>query len=397
MEATCEANKLNFEDEKKKIGFDASHEHLKKAREVMYKLQVAANVQDKREEAEKLRAIASHKAELDNLRRVEKHGYNDPVEDKLLKIDTVSCYGLTAKKAESYCFNMKTIIDDEKMSDKISIGGKELFADKCDDAIKCLDTNQLAKVEEFQEKQKEIEMLVKRNDYEVNTEASLGVKEIAKDPSNWPVTKVKLNKDERDIVKDFESVKTVSHTESSSGPECQEKTAEVCEHYGEPDPDHGNDDKMDPDALKILVLHEQKDVEEKRFQGNVLGFDIECKEFELNLGDDVFLLQAKPLVRRIAVHSHVMMVVTIKLWIMGLCKKGWLIYRTEILVKMSKAGGNMRNIIGTCILFTTIVSPTMETDYPKNIVMGELKRHVNNIITATNNTEMKALGGTVKL
>merc|ERR1711981_1053807 len=47
---------------------------------------------------------------------------------------------------ESYCFNMKTTIDDEK-----------LISDKCDDAIKWLDANQLAEVEEFQEKQKEVE------------------------------------------------------------------------------------------------------------------------------------------------------------------------------------------------------------------------------------------------
>merc|ERR1712025_769850 len=46
---------------------------------------------------------------------------------------------------ESYCFNMKTTIEDEKI------------ADKCDDAIKWLDANQLAEVEEFQEKQKEVE------------------------------------------------------------------------------------------------------------------------------------------------------------------------------------------------------------------------------------------------
>merc|ERR1712115_6617 len=58
---------------------------------------------------------------------------------------------------ESYCFNMKTTIDDEKMKDKISANDKKLISDKCDDAIKWLDANQLAEVEEFQEKQKEVE------------------------------------------------------------------------------------------------------------------------------------------------------------------------------------------------------------------------------------------------
>merc|ERR1712172_333429 len=53
---------------------------------------------------------------------------------------------------ESYCFNMKTTIDDEKMADKISADDKKLITDKCDDAIKWLDANQLAEVEEFSEK-----------------------------------------------------------------------------------------------------------------------------------------------------------------------------------------------------------------------------------------------------
>jgi len=58
---------------------------------------------------------------------------------------------------ESYCFNMKTTIDDEKMADKISADDKKLISDKCDEAIKWLDANQLAEVEEFADKQKEVE------------------------------------------------------------------------------------------------------------------------------------------------------------------------------------------------------------------------------------------------
>merc|ERR1711939_441172 len=46
---------------------------------------------------------------------------------------------------ESYCFNMKTTIEDENVKDK------------CDEAIKWLDANQLAEVEEFNDKQKEVE------------------------------------------------------------------------------------------------------------------------------------------------------------------------------------------------------------------------------------------------
>jgi len=58
---------------------------------------------------------------------------------------------------ESYCFNMKTTIEDEKLKDKISDDDKQKINDKCEEAIKWLDANQLAEVEEFNEKQKEVE------------------------------------------------------------------------------------------------------------------------------------------------------------------------------------------------------------------------------------------------
>merc|ERR1711963_1218673 len=49
---------------------------------------------------------------------------------------------------ESYCFKMKN---------KISDDDRKAINDKCDEAIKGLDANQLAEVEEFNEKQKEVE------------------------------------------------------------------------------------------------------------------------------------------------------------------------------------------------------------------------------------------------
>jgi len=58
---------------------------------------------------------------------------------------------------ESYCFNMKTTLDDEKVKDKISGDDMKAINDKCDEAIKWLDANQLAEVEEFSDKQKEVE------------------------------------------------------------------------------------------------------------------------------------------------------------------------------------------------------------------------------------------------
>jgi len=60
---------------------------------------------------------------------------------------------------ESYCFNMKTTIDDEKVKDKISEDDMKKISDKCDEAIKWLDANQLAEVEEFNDKQKEVEAI----------------------------------------------------------------------------------------------------------------------------------------------------------------------------------------------------------------------------------------------
>merc|ERR1711883_20765 len=58
---------------------------------------------------------------------------------------------------ESYCFNMKTTLDDEKVKDKTSEDDRKAITDKCDEAIKWLDANQLAEVDEFNEKQKEVE------------------------------------------------------------------------------------------------------------------------------------------------------------------------------------------------------------------------------------------------
>jgi len=58
---------------------------------------------------------------------------------------------------ESYCFNMKSTMDDEKLKEKISEDEKKTISSKCDEALKWLDSNQLAEVEEFQDKQKEVE------------------------------------------------------------------------------------------------------------------------------------------------------------------------------------------------------------------------------------------------
>lgn len=65
---------------------------------------------------------------------------------------------ITAKNAlESYCFNMKSTMEDEKIKDKIDSTEKEKVINKCNEVISWLDANQLAEKEEFADKQKELE------------------------------------------------------------------------------------------------------------------------------------------------------------------------------------------------------------------------------------------------
>merc|ERR1712018_1063391 len=60
---------------------------------------------------------------------------------------------------ESYCFNMKSTIEDEKMKDKIPEDDRKSISEKCDEAIRWLDSNQTAEVDEFKDKQKEVETI----------------------------------------------------------------------------------------------------------------------------------------------------------------------------------------------------------------------------------------------
>lgn len=65
---------------------------------------------------------------------------------------------IAAKNAlESYCFNMKSTIEDEKIKDKIDPNDKAKVLSKCDEVIAWLDANQLAEKEEFNHQQKELE------------------------------------------------------------------------------------------------------------------------------------------------------------------------------------------------------------------------------------------------
>merc|ERR1712107_59388 len=60
---------------------------------------------------------------------------------------------------ESYCFNMKSTMEDESLKAKISEEEKKTINNKCDEALKRLESNQLGEVDEFQDKQKELEMV----------------------------------------------------------------------------------------------------------------------------------------------------------------------------------------------------------------------------------------------
>jgi len=65
---------------------------------------------------------------------------------------------ITAKNAlESYAFNMKSTVEDEKLKDKISEDDKKTIADKCTEVIAWLDSNQTAEKEEYEHQQKELE------------------------------------------------------------------------------------------------------------------------------------------------------------------------------------------------------------------------------------------------
>jgi len=60
---------------------------------------------------------------------------------------------------ETYCFQMKATMDEEKIKSAVSETDKKLINDKCDDCIKWLDANQTAEKDEFEDKQKELEQI----------------------------------------------------------------------------------------------------------------------------------------------------------------------------------------------------------------------------------------------
>uniref|UniRef100_A0A1I7Z6U8 Hsp70-like protein n=1 Tax=Steinernema glaseri TaxID=37863 RepID=A0A1I7Z6U8_9BILA len=65
---------------------------------------------------------------------------------------------ISAKNAlESYAFNLKQTLEDEKLKDKVSEQDRKTVTDKCDEVLSWLDGNQAAEKEEFEHHQKELE------------------------------------------------------------------------------------------------------------------------------------------------------------------------------------------------------------------------------------------------
>ena len=80
--------------------------------------------------------------------------------EKYKKDDELQKDRISSKNSlESYCFNMKQTIEDEKLSAKIGADDKKKIMDACDEALKWLDSNQTGEKEEFEHKLKEVEKI----------------------------------------------------------------------------------------------------------------------------------------------------------------------------------------------------------------------------------------------
>merc|ERR1712070_198040 len=65
---------------------------------------------------------------------------------------------IEAKNAvENYAYNMRNTLNDEKVAGNLDAADKEKITKEIDTAIEWLDANQLAEVDEFQDKLKELE------------------------------------------------------------------------------------------------------------------------------------------------------------------------------------------------------------------------------------------------
>ncbi|XP_072300364.1 heat shock 70 kDa protein 1-like [Eucyclogobius newberryi] len=78
--------------------------------------------------------------------------------DKFKAEDEAQRNRVSAKNAlEAYVFTVKNSVQDEAVSSKLSQDDRKKLLDKCEETMSWLDNNQLAEVEEYQHKQKELE------------------------------------------------------------------------------------------------------------------------------------------------------------------------------------------------------------------------------------------------
>jgi L1 cell adhesion molecule like protein len=80
--------------------------------------------------------------------------------EKYKKEDDIQRERISSKNSlESYCFNMKTSINDDKIASKLSADDKAKITETIETTLKWMEANQLAEKEEFEHKLKEIEKI----------------------------------------------------------------------------------------------------------------------------------------------------------------------------------------------------------------------------------------------
>lgn len=76
--------------------------------------------------------------------------------------DEAAAARITSKNGlESYTYNLRNSLNDEKLADKFEPAGKTKLEDAVNETIKWLDASQEASKEEYEEKQKELEVIAK--------------------------------------------------------------------------------------------------------------------------------------------------------------------------------------------------------------------------------------------
>merc|ERR1712018_132754 len=77
-------------------------------------------------------------------------------ESEKFKADEKQKERIDAKNGlESYCFNIKSTLEDSNIKDKLSESERKMMTNKCNDTIEWLEKNQMAEVDEFKDKQNE--------------------------------------------------------------------------------------------------------------------------------------------------------------------------------------------------------------------------------------------------